>query len=273
MNYSDPGTHGARIRSEETMAYRIFVAGAAGAIGRRLIPLLRDAGHQVLGTTRTESKVALLRELGAEAVVINVFDAAALSRAVLASRPDVIIHQLTDLPKDLDPGQMQEAIVRNARIREEGTRNLVKAALAANVRRLVAQSISWAYAPGHEPHVEADPLETGAQGDRGITMRGVLSLEKEVLNSPPLEGVVLRYGRLYGPGTNSATPSKTSPVHVDSAAYAALLAIDHGEPGAFNIAEPNPHVLTDKARVELGWSADFRLPEVASARDRARAAR
>src|SRR5581483_1792627 len=130
------------------MAYRIFVAGASGAVGRRLIPLLRDAGHQVLGTTRTEDKVALLRELGAEAVVINVFDAAALSRAVVASRPDVIIHQLTDLPKDLDPGQMQEAIVRNARIREEGTRNLVKAALAAHVRRLVAQSISWAYAPG-----------------------------------------------------------------------------------------------------------------------------
>lgn len=255
------------------MAYRIFLAGASGAVGRRLIPLLRDGGHQVIGTTRSESKVASLRALGAEAVVINVFDAAALSRAVAASRPDVIIHQLTDLPKDLDPSQMPEAILRNARIREDGTRNLVTAALAANVRRLVAQSISWAYATGSEPHVETDPLDTRAQGDRGITMRGVLALENQVLNSPPLEGVVLRYGQLYGPGTHSATPSQTSPVHVDAAAYAAFLAIDHGKPGAFNIAEPNPHVTTDKARVELGWSADFRLPEEGPATDRARAAR
>ncbi|HEY3785952.1 MAG TPA: NAD(P)-dependent oxidoreductase [Steroidobacteraceae bacterium] len=255
------------------MAYRIFLAGASGAVGKRLIPLLREAGHQVIGTTRSHEKTALLRTLGAEPVVINVFDAAALARAVSATRPDIVIHQLTDLPKDLDPSQMADALIRNARIREEGTRNLVQAALATHVRRLIAQSISWAYATGHEPHVESDPLDTGAQGDRGITMRGVLSLESQVLHSPPLEGIVLRYGQLYGPATYSATPSKTSPVHVDAAAYAAFLAIDHGQPGAFNIAQPNSHVATDKARVELDWSPDFRLPEEDSAIDRAHVAR
>jgi len=255
------------------MTYRIFLAGASGAIGKRLIPLLRDAGHHVTGTTRSEAKLALLRDLGAEPVIVNVFDSDALHRAVVAARPDVVIHQLTDLPKDLDPSQMADAITRNARIREDGTRNLVKAALANGARRLIAQSIAWAYAAGPEPHTEEDRLDTGAQGDRGITMRGVIALESLVLKSPPLEGVVLRYGQLYGLGTHSATPSKSAPIHVDAAAYAALRAIDHGKPGSFNIAEPNPHVTTDKARVELAWSPDFRLPAGFPAADRTKAAR
>ena len=95
---------------------------------------------------------------------------------------------------------MQEATSRNARIRDEGTRNLVRAAIAAGARRLIAQSIAWAYAPGPEPHRETDPLDTGAEGMRGISVRGVAALENRTLNSPPLEGLVLRYGRLYGPG-------------------------------------------------------------------------
>ena len=242
------------------MSYRIFLAGAAGAIGRRLTPLLRDAGHAVVGTTRSPAKVEMLRALGVEAVLVDVFDAAALSRAVAAARPEIVIHQLTDLPKDLDPKLMGEAIPRNARIRDEGTRNLVNAAKAAGARRLVAQSIGWAYASGPEPHRESDPLDAGAEGDRGITVRGVIALEDLTLASPPLEGVVLRYGQLYGPGTHSATPSKSAPVHVDAAAYAALLAIDRGRAGAYNIAQPNPHMATEKARAELGWDPDFRLP-------------
>ena len=147
--------------------------------------------------------------------------------------------------------------MRNARVRDEGTRNLVAAALAAGARRLIAQSIAWAYAPGTEPHSESDPLDTDAQGDRAITIRGVIALEELTLRSPPLEGIVLRYGQLYGPGTHADVPSASTPVHVDAAAYAALLAIERGAPGAFNIAQPNPHVATAKAVTELGWSADF----------------
>ena len=141
------------------MSYRIFLAGASGAIGSRLTPLLLGAGHYVCGSTRSKSKADALRSLGADPVMVDVFDAAVLSRAVASARPDVVIHQLTDLPKDLDPREMGAAIIRTARIRSEGTRNLVSAAIAAGARRLVAQSIAWAYAPGAEPHAETDPLD------------------------------------------------------------------------------------------------------------------
>ena len=240
------------------MNHRIFLAGASGAIGRRLTSLLCGAGHHVFGTTRVAAKAEQLRALGAEPVIVDVFDGAALLSAVTTSRPEVVIHELTDLPTSLDPSQMGQAIVRNARIRDEGTQNLVRAALAAGARRLVAQSIAWAYTPGPEPHLESDPLDVDAQGDRQITVRGVTALEDWTLHSPPLEGIVLRYGRLYGPGTHSEIPSTSASVHVDAAAYAALRAIDHGMPGIFNIAQPNPHVTSDKARAQLGWTADFR---------------
>ncbi|MET0706951.1 MAG: NAD-dependent epimerase/dehydratase family protein, partial [Tardiphaga sp.] len=113
------------------MGYRIFLAGASGAIGSRLTPLLHGAGHYVCGSTRSEANADALRALGADPVVVDVFDAPALSRAVASARPDVVIHQLTDLPKDLNPREMGAAIVRTARIRSEGTRNLVRAAIAA----------------------------------------------------------------------------------------------------------------------------------------------
>jgi nucleoside-diphosphate-sugar epimerase len=242
-----------------TMGHRVFLAGASGAIGQRLIPQLLAAGHHVMGTTRSPDKAATLRALGVEPVIVDVFDAEALSRGMLAARPDIVVHQLTDLPPGLNPSRMGEAVVRNARIREEGTRNLVAAAAASGARRIVAQSIAWAYAPGPEPHGEADPLDGGATGNRGISVGGVIALEKAVLNAP-FAGVVLRYGQLYGPGTETDTPAGASPVHVDAAAYAALLALEKGAPGAFNVAEPNQAVSTQKAVEELGWRADFRLP-------------
>jgi len=242
-----------------TMAYRIFLAGASGAIGRRLVPQLLDAGHAVTGMTRQALKADELRALGAEPVIVDVFDAVALSRAVRAASPDIVIHQLTDLPAGLDPARMGEAIVRNARIRAEGTRNLVAAAGAAGVRRMIAQSIAWAYAPGAQPYSESDPLDADADGNRGISVGGVIALEKAVL-SAPLAGIVLRYGQLYGPGTGAEAPTGVSPVHVDAAGHAALLALDRGTPGIFNVAEPNQAVSTQKAVEELGWRADFRLP-------------
>jgi nucleoside-diphosphate-sugar epimerase len=243
-----------------TMGYRIFLAGASGAVGQRLIPQLLKAGHQVTGTTRLAAKAEQLRVLGVEPLVVDVFDPNGLLRAMASSKPDIVIHQLTDLPAGLDPRRMGEAIVRNARIRDEGTRNLVRAAIAAGARRMVAQSIAWAYAPGPEPHTEADPLDGGAQGDRGISMAGVIALEKWVLASPPLVGAVLRYGQLYGPGTGRDAPAGSAPLHVDAAAYAALLAVDSAVSGAFNVAEANTYVSAQKAVGEFGWHADYRLP-------------
>ena len=240
------------------MGHRIFLAGASGAIGQRLIPQLLAAGHQVTGTTRSAEKAEKLLALGVEPFVVDVFDAEALSRAMVAVRPDIVIHQLTDLPSGLDPSRMGEAIVRNARIREEGTRNLVAAAVASGVRRMVAQSIAWAYAPGPEPHGEADPLDGGASGNRGISVGGVIALETAVLNAP-FAGVVLRYGQLYGPGTGADTAAGASPVHVDAAAYAALLALERVRPASSTWRNPTRRVSTQKAVEELGWRADFRL--------------
>lgn len=248
------------------MSHRILLAGASGVIGRRLIPLLRDAGHRVVGTTKSEEKVDVLRELGAEPLVLDVFDAAGLSRAIGAAAPDVIIHQLTDLPTGLDPSRMKEAIVRNARIRDEGTRNLVHASIAAGATKLIAQSIAWAYAPGPEPHVEDDPLDLDAEGDRSVTVQGVAALERWTLESPPLLGIVLRYGQLYGPGTGFDAPKHPIPLHVDAAAYAALFAVDVASSGVFNIVEPNQSVATEKARTKLGWRAGLRLPASRSGR-------
>ena len=243
------------------MGQRIFLAGASGTIGRRLVRLLCGAGHSVAGTTRSAEKAGMLEALGARPVIVDVFDALALLRAARDFAPAVVVHQLTDLPPAVDPARMVGAIAGNARIREEGTRNLVAAAIAAGARRIVAQSIAWLYAPGPEPHDEADPLDAAAEGDRAVTLRGVRALERAVLGSPPLSGAVLRYGQFYGPGTGRDTPTGSTPIHVDAAAQAALLAIEREADGIFNIAEPTPHLATDKARRTLGWDPAFRLAE------------
>src|SRR5262252_4410225 len=127
---------------------KIFLAGATGAIGTQLVPLLLSSGHLVTGTTRSITKGDALRSAGVEPVIVDVFDAPALSRAVAAARPDVVVHQLTDLPPGLDPSRMAEGTRRNARMRSEGTRTLVAAMREAGAHRLIAQSIAWMYAPG-----------------------------------------------------------------------------------------------------------------------------
>lgn len=238
---------------------RIFLAGAAGAIGQRLVTLLIDEGHDVIGTTRSASKAEALRATGAEPVVVDMYDAPAVRRAVAEARVDIVVQQLTDLPQKLEPSQMAEALQRNARIRREGTPHLVAAALAAGVTRFIAQSIAWIYAPGPEPHSEDDPIDIGAQGTRAITVGGVVELERLVLSSPGLSGVVLRYGHLYGPNTG-ADRADAPAIHVDAAASAALLAIDKARSTVYNIADPNPYASTDRAHSELGFDPSFRLP-------------
>jgi len=237
---------------------KIFLAGATGAIGRRLVPLLLNARHYVIGTTRSSTKVDGLRAAGVDPVVVDAFDAQGLSAAVFEARPDIIIHQLTDLPPGLDPSQMTEGTRRNARMRSQGTQNLVEAALGAGVRRLVAQSIAWMYAPGKEPHSEDDLLDIDARGTRAITVAGVTTLERLTLSSPPIDGVVLRYGHLYGPGTGTNTADAPA-LHVDAAAWAAVLAIEKACHGIYNIAEPSGFLSTEKARRELGFDASVRL--------------
>jgi nucleoside-diphosphate-sugar epimerase len=242
------------------MYRKVFLAGATGAIGKRLVPLLRDAGYEVFGTTRSESKAAGLQSFGVTPVVVDVFDAPALSQAVAAARPEVVIHQLTDLPANLEPSGMAEGVVHTTRIRKEGTRKLVAAALAAGVRRFIAQSLAcWVYADGPEPYSESDPLDLRGDGPYAIVVEGVVALERLTTASPPLEGVVLRYGQIYGPGTGFDEATGSAPLHVDAAAQAALLAIEGAKPGIFNIAEDTGYVSIAKARRELGWDPGFRL--------------
>ena len=195
---------------------KIFLAGATGAIGKRLVPLLLEAGHRVTGTTRSAAKAEALR------------------------------------------AACTEGTQRNARMRSQGTQNVVAAALGARVHRLIAQSIAWMYAPGKEPHSEDDPLDLDAPGTRAITVAGVATLERLTTSSPPIDGVVLRYGHLYGPGTGAST-AEAPALHVDAAASAAVLAIVRARRGVYNIAEPSGYLSTEKARRELGFDANVRL--------------
>jgi nucleoside-diphosphate-sugar epimerase len=237
---------------------KIFLAGASGAIGRRLTPLLLKAGHDVTGTTRTAQVARELEAAGVHAAVVDVFDAGALKRVVLEARPEIVIHQLTDLPRVLDEAQLAASYSRNARIRTEGTRNLIAAALAADARRFIVQSVAFAYAPGVEPHVETDPLNL-ADGPRVVTVRAAASMEQQVLVSG-MEAIVLRYGLFYGPGTWFDGPAREPPLHIDAAAQATSLAVRRGEPGIYNIAEDDGTISIEKARRELGFDPAFRLP-------------
>jgi nucleoside-diphosphate-sugar epimerase len=234
----------------------IFVAGATGVIGRPLVKLLRQAGHDVTGTTRSAGKIADIEKLGGKGVVADALDAEALRRAVIAAKPDVVIHQLTDLPDVSDPAQMVVAREKNSRVRIEGTRNLMAAAKAASVRRVIAQSIAFVYAPGKKPYREGDPLDE-SEAQR-TTIAGVKALEDAVLNTPGIDGIVLRYGRLYGPGTWFDKPGSAGALTCDAAAQAALLAVTKGTPGIYNVAEDDGEFAIDKARRELGFDPAFR---------------
>lgn len=187
---------------QEDLNMRIFVAGATGAIGAQLVPQLIAAGHVVAGMTRSERKSGRLREIGAEPIVCDVFDAAALAESVTAFAPDAVIHQLTDLPQD--PAQIPAAAAANNRVRREGTRNLIAAAQTAAARRFLAQSVAFSL-----------------PGDGGAA---VAEHERAVLDAG---GVVLRYGHFYGPGTYHEHEQAPPPaVHVDEAARRTVGVLD-----------------------------------------------
>ncbi|MCF9001450.1 NAD-dependent epimerase/dehydratase family protein [Pseudomonas syringae] len=236
------------------MSRKVFVAGASGVIGKALLKLLVAAGYSVYGATRRTEKVKDIEATGATAVVVDVYDAERLNEELVRIQPWAVIHQLTDLPRGLSPELMAKAVENNARIRTEGTRNLVAAARAAGAARLIAQSIAWAYRPGDTPYLETCPLDVEAQGSRGISVGGVAALEQQVLSEPALNGTVLRYGQLYGPDTGTDEPTGTSPVHVQAAARAVLLALQKEQSGIFNITQDSPTVSNEKAKRILGWS-------------------
>jgi nucleoside-diphosphate-sugar epimerase len=222
---------------------RIMVAGASGVIGRALVPLLREAGHEVAGTTRHPGRLAAIEALGAQPLVMDALDASSVKTALGQAAPDVVMHQLTDLA-GLD-------FAGNARLRITGTRQLVDAALAAGVGRMIAQSISWVVAPGDTPATESVPLADNATP-------GVRELESAVAEMPV--GVVLRYGLLYGPGTwfardglratearegrLAATAQVQSFVHVRDAARAAVAALDWPA-GVVNLVDDEPAPFTE----------------------------
>jgi nucleoside-diphosphate-sugar epimerase len=236
---------------------KVFVAGAAGAIGRQLVPLLLAAGHAVTGTTRDPARVELLRAAGAEPIVLDIYDARAVERAIAAARPDVVINQLTDLASGFGPEQLRA----NSRLRRVGTRHLVDAMLSTGVTRLVAQSGAWLYGPGPLPHTEDQPLPEPKDQNDDPVLTGVRELERVTLETPRIVGVVLRYGFLYGPGT--AYPErgdlKDGPsVSVFDAARAAALAIDRGSPGVYNIVDEDDAVSNRRAKELLGWAPSVR---------------
>ncbi|HVC68602.1 MAG TPA: NAD(P)-dependent oxidoreductase [Acidimicrobiales bacterium] len=228
---------------------RILVAGATGVLGSRAVRILVGHGHEVVGTTRRPDRVATLEEAGASGVVLDALDRGQVRQVVSGTGPDAVIHLLTDLA-GFD-------FAATARLRVEGTRNLVDATLATGITRMVAQSISWAYEPGEAPAGEDVPLATDP-GTGAPSFPSIDALERLVLGLP--DGVVLRFGLLYGPGTwyaadgargaearagvVDATTARTSFVHVDDAAAATTAAL--GWPaGVVNIVDDEPTHVDD----------------------------
>ena len=237
---------------------KIFLAGATGAIGRRLTPLLVAAGHHVTGMTRNPASADALEKAGISTALVDVFDADALKTAMVDAAPEVVMHQLTDLPRVLEnENQLAAAYPRNARIRLHGTRNLIAAAQAAAARRFIVQSVAFGYAPGREPHSEDDPLDV-KDGPRAVTIGAAADMERQVLTSG-MPGIVLRYGFFYGPGTWHEGPTRRPAVHIDVAAHAAVLAVTRGHTGTYNIVEEDGTVSIVKARSELGFDPTFRV--------------
>jgi 2-alkyl-3-oxoalkanoate reductase len=243
---------------------RVFVAGGSGAIGRRLVPQLVAAGHQVAATTRSEAKAPSLEALGASPVVVDALDAAALRQAVIDFRPDAVMNQLTDLPQRYNPRKLGPYYERTSRLRVESTRTLLAAAAVTGARRFVYQSIAFLYATAGPSVLSEDaPLAVDAPEPFRTAVRSTAEGERLALSTEGITGVVLRYGQLYGPGTyfgqdgDFARQARRrmlpivgegggvfSFVHVDDAAGAAVVALDHGD-GVYNIVDDDPALTRD----------------------------
>ncbi len=236
---------------------RVFLAGATGVIGRRLVPALLASGHEVTAMCRSAERAEQARAAGAEAAIADALDASAVAEAVAQARPDAVVNQLTALPKRIDPRHIERDFERNDRLRSEGSRILAGAARGAGVPRLIAQSIAFMYEPGPNGaiHSEEDPLVLDPPASFARTANAVKTLEQTTLDAG---GTVLRYGYFYGPGSAIAPDGSIvadlrrrrmpvvgsgagvwSFVHVDDAAAATVLALG-APPGVYNVVDDDP---------------------------------
>ena len=240
---------------------RIFVAGATGAIGRRLVPQLAARGHSVTATTRTAEKVDMLRSLGAEPVVVDGLDAVAVGEAVARAEPDAIVHQMTALAGTPNLKHFDAWFAVTNELRTQGTQHLIAAATAAGVKRLVAQSYAgWNNARDDGPvKTEDDPLDPHPPAEQAKSLAAIRFLEDAVL-AAPLEGIVLRYGSFYGPGDSESLVEMIrkrklpiigagtgiwSWIHLDDAAAATVAAVEHGTRGIYNVVDDEPAPVSD----------------------------
>ena len=241
---------------------RIFIAGATGAVGSRLVPLLVLSGHEVIGTTRSEERAARLRGLGAQPVVLDVLDREATVRAVERAQPDAIVHQATALSAmGSNLRRFDRDFSATNRLRTEGTDNLLAAARAAGVRRFVAQSFAgWPAQPvGGPVKDEDDPLDPNPPKAFRTTLAGIRHLEAAVTGADGIEGLALRYGGFYGPGTSlgeggihlDVVRKRQFPIvgsgagvwsfaHMHDVATATLAALERGAPGIYNVVDDEP---------------------------------
>jgi nucleoside-diphosphate-sugar epimerase len=246
---------------------KVFVAGATGALGRPLIRQLVERGHEVTGMTRSESKTELLRELGAKPVVADALDPDGVARAVAEANPDVIIHQLTAIGQ-FNPRHMERDFAATNRLRTDGTDHLLAAGRAVGVKRFVAQSFApWPYErTGGMVKSEEDPLDSSPPAEVRTTVEAIKYLEKAVTGAEWTEGIALRYGGFYGPGTSIGLdpPGEQiemirqrkfplagkgtgvwSFIHIEDAASATVEAVEHGTRGIYNVVDDEPAPISE----------------------------
>jgi nucleoside-diphosphate-sugar epimerase len=258
---------------------RVFVAGANGAVGRRLVPMLVANGHQVTGTATSERSGTAIRAMGAEAVVVDGLDAVGIGEAVARAEPDAIIHEMTALSGSPDFRNFDRWFTPTNRLRTEGTQHLLAAAKASGVKRFVAQSFTgWSNSrEGSWIKTEDDPLDQHPVKQQTETLAAIKFLERAVLDAP-LEGIVVRYGGLYGPGSSETLAEIlrkrmfpvigngagfVSSTHVDDAASGTVAALERGRPGIYNIVDDDPapsREFIPAIAAALGAKPPFRIP-------------
>ena len=261
---------------------RVFVAGATGAIGRELVPRLVEAGHEVHGMTRKDANRAILEELGAVPVVADALDRAQVAAAVAQAEPDVIVHELTAIG-DVDTRHMEKSFALTNRLRTEGTDHLLAAGQAVGVKRFVAQSHIMAYArTGGAVKTEEDPDDRAPAAGLRPNLEAIVHLEEAVLGATGTEGIVLRYGWFYGPGTSMARGTEQAEmirkrkfpvvadggavwswIHIADAAAATAAAVERGARGTYNVVDDDPATVAEwlpELASELGAKPPRRVP-------------